>query len=210
MKNKLYYQFAGSCFLLVFMFLGYVVRFYPTWLKGFDQTITFPQLNNFFIWYTKFANSLTIIILAIVVIALFIVWKYYAEALWLFINTALIAGVGNSLLKLFFMRQRPTLEHLVTEHTYSFPSGHAVGSTLFYGTILLILPIFIKNKTVRLCVQILLGIGIFMIGVSRIYLGVHFPSDILGGFCLGLAWLLLSYPIYLEKRFVWRFQSKQR
>ena len=182
MKNKLYYQFAGSCFLLVFMFLGYVVRFYPTWLKGFDQTITsfvrrpFPQLNNFFIWYTKFANSLTIIILAIVVIALFIVWKYYAEALWLFINTALIA----------------------------------VGSTLFYGTILLILPIFIKNKTVRLCVQILLGIGIFMIGVSRIYLGVHFPSDILGGFCLGLAWLLLSYPIYLEKRFVWRFQSKQR
>ncbi|MCS6719811.1 phosphatase PAP2 family protein, partial [Proteus mirabilis] len=62
----------------------------------------------------------------------------------------------------------------------------------------------------RLCVQILLGIGIFMIGVSRIYLGVHFPSDILGGFCLGLAWLLLSYPIYLEKRFVWRFQSKQR
>lgn len=96
MKNKLYYQFAGSCFLLVFMFLGYVVRFYPTWLKGFDQTITsfvrrpFPQLNNFFIWYTKFANSLTIIILAIVVIALFIVWKYYAEALWLFINTALI------------------------------------------------------------------------------------------------------------------------
>jgi len=213
MKNKLYYQFAGSCFLLVFMFLGYVVRFYPTWLKGFDQTITsfvrrpFP---HFFIWYTKFANSLTIIILAIVVIALFIVWKYYAEALWLFINTALIAGVGNSLLKLFFMRQRPTLEHLVTEHTYSFPSGHAVGSTLFYGTILLILPIFIKNKTVRLCVQILLGIGIFMIGVSRIYLGVHFPSDILGGFCLGLAWLLLSYPIYLEKRFVWRFQSKQR
>ena len=116
---------------------------------------------------------MTIIILAIVVIALFIVWKYYAEALWLFINTALI-GVGNSLLKLFFMRQRPTLEHLVTEHTYSFPSGHAVGSTLFYGTILLILPIFIKNKTVRLCVQILLGIGIFMIGVSRIYLGVHF------------------------------------
>lgn len=153
---------------------------------------------------------MTIIILAIVVIALFIFWKYYAEALWLFINTALIAGVGNSLLKLFFMRQRPTLEHLVTEHTYSFPSGHAVGSTLFYGTILLILPIFIKNKTVRLCVQILLGIGIFMIGVSRIYLGVHFPSDILGGFCLGLAWLLLSYPIYLEKRFVWRFQSKQR
>lgn len=81
---------------------------------------------------------------------------------------------------------------------------------MFYGTILLILPIFIKNKTVRLCVQILLGIEIFMIGVSRIYLGVHFPSDILGGFCLGLAWLLLSYPIYLEKRFVWRFQSKQR
>ena len=117
---------------------------------------------------------MTIIILAIVVIALFIVWKYYAEALWLFINTALIAGVGNSLLKLFLYAPTSYFGHLVTEHTYSFLADMLVGSTLFYGTILLILPIFIKNKTVRLCVQILLGIGIFMIGVSRIYLGVHF------------------------------------
>ena len=55
--------------------------------------------------------------------------------------------------------------------------------------------------------RILLGLLIFLIGISRIYLGVHFPSDVLGGFCVGLSWLLLTYPYYLEKRFVWRFQQ---
>lgn len=216
MKNKLYYQFAGSCFLVVFMFLGYVVRFYPTWLKGFDDALTalirapYPNLNNFFIWYTKFANPLTVGILAVAIALLFIYGKQYAEALWLFINTAIIAGVVNPLIKLVFMRPRPTLTHLVTEHSYSFPSGHSLGSVLLYGTIILLLPNFVKSKPLCLFFQILLGLGIFLIGVSRVYLGVHFPSDILGGFCLGLAWLLMTYPIYLEKRFVWRFKSKQR
>lgn len=216
MKNKLYYQFAGSCFLVVFMFLGYVVRFYPEWLNGFDQTFTslvrssYPAANSFFIWITKFANPLTIGILSIAIALVLYSGKYYAEILWLLINTALIAGVANPLIKLIFMRPRPTIEHLVTEHSYSFPSGHSNGSMLLYGTIIFLLPQFIKNQKVCLVLQLFLGVGIFLIGISRIYVGVHFPSDVLGGFCLGLAWLLLTYPIYLEKRFVWRFKNKQQ
>ncbi|MEI5994551.1 phosphatase PAP2 family protein [Candidatus Enterococcus mansonii] len=215
MKNKLYYQFAGSCFLVVFMFLGYVVRFYPAWLHRFDQTITeivrtpYPTANSFFIWYTKFADPLTIGILALAIAFIFFRGKYYAETLWLVINTALIAGVANPLIKLLFMRQRPTLQHLVTEHSYSFPSGHSTGSLLLYGTIMFLLPQFIKQKKICLFLQIVLGVVIVLIGISRIYLGVHFPSDVLGGFCFGLAWLLMTYPIYLEKRFIWRFKNKQ-
>ena len=216
MKNKLYYQFAGSCFLVVFMFLGYVVRFYPGWLKSFDQTITsivrmpYPSANPFFIWYTKFADPLTIGILTLAIAFILFRGSYYAEVLWLLINTALIAGVANPLIKLVFMRPRPTLHHLVTEHSYSFPSGHSTGSVLLYGTIILLLPQFIKQKNLCLFLQIILGVGIFLIGISRIYVGVHFPSDVLGGFCFGLAWLLMTYPIYLEKRFVWRFKNKQQ
>lgn len=215
MKNKLYYQFAGSCFLVVFMFLGYVVRFYPGWLESFDQTITtivripYPSANQFFIWYTKFADPLTVGIITLATAFVLFRGKYYAETLWLLINTGLIAGIANPLIKLVFMRPRPTLNHLVTEHSYSFPSGHSTGSVLLYGTIILLLPQFIKQKKLCLSLQILLGLGIFLIGISRIYAGVHFPSDVVGGFCFGLAWLLMTYPIYLEKRFVWRFKSKQ-
>lgn len=216
MKNKLYYQFAGSCFLVVFMFLGYVVRFYSGWLNGFDQAITtlvrapYPFANQFFIWYTKFADPLTIGVLTLAITFILLRGKYYAEMLWLLINTGLIAGIANPTIKLLFMRPRPTLNHLVTEHSYSFPSGHSTASVLLYGTIILLLPQFIKQKNFCLFLQIILGLGIFLIGISRIYVGVHFPSDVLGGFCFGLAWLLMTYPIYLEKRFVWRFKSKQQ
>ncbi|MCB5954439.1 phosphatase PAP2 family protein [Enterococcus sp. CWB-B31] len=215
MKNNLYYQFAGSCFLLVFIFLGYTVKFYSEWLNGFDQTLTaiirtpYPALNQEFIWYTKFANPLTVAILTMTIVGVLALKKYYAEALWLLINTGFAAGILNSLLKLIFLRERPDLEHLVTEHSYSFPSGHSTGSVLLYGTIILLLPLFVKKDSLRLTYQILLGIGILFIGISRVYLGVHFPSDILGGFCFGLSWLLISYPVYQKLRFVWRFKNIQ-
>lgn len=216
MKNKLFYQFAGSCFLVVFMFLGYVVRFYPEWLTWFDQTITrivrlpYPSANQFFIWYTKFADPITVGLLSLAIAFILFKGKYYAETLWLLINTGLIAGIVNPVIKLLFMRPRPTIQHLVTEHGYSYPSGHSTGSMLLYGTIILLLPQFITPKKCCLFLQLLLGLGVFLIGISRIYVGVHFPSDVVGGFCFGLAWLLMTYPIYWEQRFVWRFKNKQK
>lgn len=216
MKNKLYYQFAGSCFLLLFVFLGYVVKFYRHWLTGFDTFITnlirapYPTWNNFFIWITKFANPITIIILAVAFLFLLYRSKYYAEALWLMINVGLVAGVINPLIKLVFQRARPTLQHLVTEHSFSFPSGHACASMILYGTLIFILPGLLKNKQILLSLQILLGLLIVLIGSSRIYVGVHFPSDIIGGYSLALGWLCLTYPYFSEKRFIWRFKNQQK
>ncbi len=216
MKHKLYYQFAGSCFLLVFVFLGYVVKFYPQWLGGFDTFFTnvlrssYPAWNNFYLTITKLGNPPVITGLAVTAAALLILSRRYAETLWLAVNVVGTAGIGNALIKLAFMRQRPTLEHLVTETSYSFPSGHSTGSMILWGTLLMMLPGLIKNKPLRLLLQICCGALILGVGVSRIYLGVHFPSDVLGGFCLGAGWLLLTYPLFDERRFIWRFQSKQR
>lgn len=206
MKHKTYYRTAGICFLLVFIILGAIVKLAPDQLNGFDQTITafirtpYPTLNQFTIWYTKLANPMTVAALTAIAAGLMALKKYYTEALWLVINVGFTAGVLNSLIKLFFMRGRPTLEHLVVEHSYSFPSGHSTGSVLLYGTIIILLPLFIKKKPLTRLLQLLLGVGILFIGISRIYLGVHFPSDILGGFCFGLSWLLITYPIYLKFR----------
>ncbi|MGI6154775.1 MAG: phosphatase PAP2 family protein, partial [Enterococcus lemanii] len=121
-----------------------------------------------------------------------------------------IAGVLNPLLKLFFNRTRPsTLAPLITEHSLSFPSGHATASMVLYGSLFFLLPLFIDSKFVQYALRSLLVLIILSIGVSRIYLGVHFPTDIIGGFSLSLSWLLLTFPIYQEKRFIWRFQNKQ-
>lgn len=148
-----------------------------------------------------------ILFLAVLVILLY--GKQYTEAIWLSGGVILVAGILNPVLKLFFLRERPTLEHLVTEHSFSFPSGHAVASMVFYGSLILLLPIFVENKQLRWFLQGLLGLIILSIGMSRIYLGVHYPSDILGGYVLSLSWLLLTFPLYQEQRFIWRFKNKQ-
>ena len=215
MKNKLYIQFAGSLSLVLFAFLGYVIKFYPTWIASFDQTITdwvrhlSPSRTSFFRWITQFANPIPIILLVAAVTFVLIYGKRYTETIWLTGGFIVISGIANPLLKLVFMRERPTIKHLVVEHSYSFPSGHATSSMVFYGALLLLLPIFIKHKPLLRTIQVLLGIFILLIGISRIYLGVHFPSDILAGFALSLGWLLLTYPIFHEQRFIWRFKNKQ-
>lgn len=197
------------------LFLGYVVKFYPDWLRPFDDYFTsvirtyYPSMNTFFLWITKFANVPTIAILFLVCFTLFIKNKKYVEGIWLAVNLIMVSVVINTLLKLFFSRERPTLNHLVIEHSKSFPSGHAVTSVIFYGTLILLLFEFIQKKNIRIGLQLFLGLLIFLIGCSRVYLGVHFPSDIVAGFSLGLAWLLFTYPIFLEQRFIWRFKHKQ-
>lgn len=216
MKNKLYYQFAGSCFLLVFMFLTYVVRFYPGWLKGYDQTLTrlvrgpYPAWNDFYLTITKIGNPLSVVSITIVVFLLLLLTKRYTEAMWFGLGTVGVAGIGNTAIKMLVQRERPSLKHLVEEFTYSFPSGHSTGSMILFGSLILLIGLLVKNQLLRWGLQIFLGLLIFTIGISRIYLGVHYPSDITAGFCLGLSWLLLSYPYFAEKRFIWRFQGKQR
>lgn len=215
MKHKSYYQLAGSFCLLLVVFLGYLVKFYPSWLTGFDTAVTAairalsPQADSFFLWITKFGNPLTVIVLALVLLFVFYRAKWYAEALWFVAGLVVVSGGVNPLLKLIFSRERPTLVHMVTELSKSFPSGHAVTSMLLYGVLLFIGPRFFQNKLVCRVFQSLIGLLILGIGVSRIYLGVHFPSDIIAGFSLGGAWLLLTYPYYEKTRFVWRFKSKQ-
>lgn len=215
MKNKLYYQFAGSCSLLLFCFLSYIIKFYISWIEPFDQALTkiarlsYPAMNTFFIWITKFGNPITIIVVIATALFLLLKNKKYVESIWLGSNLVLVCGIINPLLKLFFNRERPSLEHLVVETSKSYPSGHAVTCMILYGTLIFLLPKLINQKSLRIQLQIILGLLIVFVGISRIYLGVHFPSDIAAGFTLGLAWLLFTYPIFDRQQFAWRFKGKQ-
>jgi membrane-associated phospholipid phosphatase len=99
----------------------------------------------------------------------------------------------NELLKYVFHRSRPTLEHpLVQLPSYSFPSGHAVAATVFYGFAAILLWSYIAPRVWRVVIGTAIVVVILMVGFSRVYLGAHYPTDVLAGFLEGVAWLGLA------------------
>ncbi len=95
-------------------------------------------------------------------------------------------------LKNFFQRDRPLTPLFEAARGYSFPSGHATMSITFYGLLIFLVWLNIKNVWLKWLFTILLALLIAFIGISRVYLRVHYTSDVLAGFSIGLMWLLLS------------------
>lgn len=97
----------------------------------------------------------------------------------------------NTVLKEVFHRTRPDIEHLVAAGGYSFPSGHAMIATAFYGMLGYLIWLNLKRRDKPAWyVMVLTFILVVAIGTSRIYLGVHFPSDVIAGFAAGGVWLV--------------------
>ena len=113
----------------------------------------------------------------------------------LFLVVSIVAGtVLSQVLKIAYSRPRPDLvDHLVQTHTASFPSGHATMSALVYLTLASLIVRLVEDLSIRvyvMCVAVLLAV---LVGVSRVYLGVHWPSDVAAGWALGAAWASLSW-----------------
>ena len=102
-----------------------------------------------------------------------------------------IATLLNQLLKYIIQRPRPEGYRLIAESGYSFPSGHSMVSMAFYGLIIYLIWKMVKNKRIKYVACGILGFLIPMIGFSRIYLGVHYASDVIGGFAISIVYLLL-------------------
>lgn len=103
----------------------------------------------------------------------------------------IIITVLNYILKNIIARPRPEGYRLITETGYSFPSGHSMVSSAFYGLIIYFIWKNVKNKKLKYISCILLGLIIAFIGISRIYLGVHYASDVIGGFSISIAYLII-------------------
>jgi membrane-associated phospholipid phosphatase len=110
---------------------------------------------------------------------------------------ALATGGGallNVALKHLFHRQRPVLENpLVTLSSYGFPSGHTMGATVFYGVLALIVTYWMRSWPRRVPIGWLAAFVIGLIGASRIYLGAHYFTDVIGAVAVGLAWLAFCW-----------------
>ena len=109
----------------------------------------------------------------------------------------------NNLLKVIIARDRPNINRLVTETGYSFPSGHSITSMVFYGYLIYLIYKYIDTKKIKIPLIIILSLLIVTIGFTRIYLGVHYTSDVIGGFILGVAYLIIFIGVsnkYIEKK----------
>lgn len=166
--------------------------------KNFDQRmITFirdftnPALTTFFIIMTNFGSTIVYIIL---IISLSAILYFYLDSRWeaLMLFCSLLGGwLLNVWLKETFERVRPELNRLIEASGYSFPSGHAMVSMAFYGMLCYILVRHLKARS-KPYWYVIIGsiILIALIGISRIYLGVHYPSDVIGGFVAGGIWVI--------------------
>jgi undecaprenyl-diphosphatase len=157
----------------------------PPWLQGGARDIT--ALGSFAV--------LGIVLIAVVG---YLLLTGRRVAAWLMLG-AVLGGVAlNSLLKVFFARPRPELvAPAVRVYTASFPSGHAAISAIAYLTLAALLSRTTTSWRIR---SYFIAVGVlltFVIGLSRVYLGVHYPTDVLAGWCVGTAWALGCWAVML-------------
>lgn len=174
--------------------------FFDEALLHWFNAIAGPRLDAFFLVVTGIGHEYGVVPAA-VLLPLVLLWRrHWREAVF-----AAVACAGSGLLnmatKQAFQRPRPTLwESLAPESTFSFPSGHAMGSITLMAVLVLL------TWRTRWRWPVLLAALVFtvLVGVSRLYLGVHYPSDVLAGWAAGLAWTAGAYLVLFRARRPWR------
>src|SRR5690554_4696731 len=172
-------------------------------LTAFDDTVSAtiqsfrtPSLTPVFEFITHMGDRLAYFIAALIVAAFF----YFKYGRWKFtlqtILVLLLSSLSNVVLKKVINRERPTFEHLVAVSTLSYPSGHSMSAMAFYGFLIYLLFKIQMATWLRITLVFLFSFMILSIGLSRIYLGVHYPSDVAGGFIAGLIWVAFCITLF--------------
>lgn len=155
--------------------------------------------TQLFLDLTFFGSQHFLLPAYIILIGIFLAIKKLRKYSW----RILVTGVSGTLimfaLKYLFMRDRPLVPLLSPAAGHSFPSGHAFSSLLFFGILIFIVIHAIKNHWVKYILILLLLLFSLLVGLSRIYLNVHFATDVIAGFSLAICWLLLCDWILFKK-----------
>lgn len=197
--SKLRWRFtmaAGIVFLLDL--IGVVYQ--QSWLATFDRTIIswvrqpLPHgLTQTIITITKSGNPQPVTWVTLLIIADLVIARRYRGALFLGWNVLFWAGIGNSIIKHVVRRDRPTVDRLVAASSYSFPSGHSITAMLLWGTVIVLIGWSLRRHTGWRWLLIgVLSLWIVIIGLSRVYVGVHYPSDVVAGWSAGFVLLTVT------------------
>ncbi|WP_245864409.1 phosphatase PAP2 family protein [Paenibacillus donghaensis] len=145
------------------------------------------------------STQLAIVISLVVMGLLFLLLKHRVEIV-LFLWVGLGSQVLNTLMKLWFRRERPDLHRMIEQAGFSFPSGHSMAAFSLYGVTAFLLWRHLRSRRERVVLILLVVFMTGGIGWSRIYLGVHYPSDVIGGYAVSGAWLMLSITLFQKYR----------
>ena len=181
-----------SLFLVFTLIFGVIAIFHESRLgRWIDREVyEFIYASESFITtalmlgFTQLGELLSMIVMSLIMISILMLYKLKIHTLF-FIISMLISTVLIPVLKNSFDRERPSFLRLIEISGFSFPSGHAVGSTIFFGSVAhVIKETNLNNKALLMTIC---ATFILMISSSRVYLGVHYPTDVLAGVIIGLA-----------------------
>lgn len=183
-----------ALFIAVFILFSIIGSLYNNEIISIDVFMHDLVVNNLrsdgltfiMLFITNFCNPIILILLSLVIL---LICKDKKMGLIIMINL-LVSILLNIIFKGIIQRDRPLEDFLIIESGYSFPSGHSMVSMAYYGLIIYFIYKKIKDKRVRNVLMILIGLLILAIGFSRIYLGVHFASDVIGGFLISIIYLV--------------------
>lgn len=190
-KSKIYIfalVILGLIFFgISFVFHDFIVLIDDWFIKTVSENIVNDGLTQFMKVITNLGGVLVFVSFLIVV---FLVVSNKKIGFCMFINL-LIAYIFSVLFKNVFRRSRPLIMLIEKPIDFSFPSGHTMCSIVFYGFLIYVVSKFVKNVNIKRVINIILIIIIFLVPFSRLYLGVHFFTDIFGGMILGIVCLLM-------------------
>jgi len=169
------------------IFQGELLRFDQQVRVAIHQHAS-PWLTTLMKVVTKLGSAWFIISLLVVVVLLFLRMGWRRAATWIALSVAGSALLDGTL-KAAFHRARPTPFFGALPLSYSFPSGHALTSFCFYGVLAGLLTARIRNRYARGLIWVAAGVLVAAIGISRIYLGVHWPTDVIAGYAAAAVWV---------------------
>ncbi|MBE6155037.1 MAG: phosphatase PAP2 family protein [Firmicutes bacterium] len=208
MKNKLISKkIIIKSFIILIALIGFI---YITFKVFNNEIMKFDIASYEFIsdhLISRYVTPIALVItnmgsaLALVSVALILLFVLKNKKIGVCIcfNLALITII-NLILKNIVERPRPSNFQIISASGYSFPSGHSMISAAFYGYLIYLIWKYFKNKKLRIILMFFLSILVFMIGISRVYLGVHYLSDVIAGFLISLAYLVVFTSI--AKRYI--------
>jgi undecaprenyl-diphosphatase len=201
-------KLQASLFIIAFLIFASLmagISLHAHWIHIFDQTIInfirqfSPSKTAFFKAYTVFFNTLPIMLVVVVGVAVLFLYKFYRIGFF-FLLIPLVGSVINVGIKDIIDRSRPQVNQLIHYGGYSFPSGHSTIAALVFGSIILLVQRISLPRYIKWILIFILLFAILLVGISRIYIGVHYPSDVLAGFCLGFMVITLGQFIFKIKK----------
>ena len=179
------------CLIIFFIFITTLViynkiSFIDSSVYNFLISFKNDSLTNFFRFITKFSNVAFLVIFVLIVLLIL----RNKDAVFVIFNLIFLRLL-NYVIKIIIKRDRPNILRLIKIGEYSFPSGHAMISMGVYGYLIYLIYKKVKNPYIKYLGIIILSLLIILIGISRIYLGVHYFSDVVAGYTLSLIYLII-------------------